>query len=546
MLLIDKPIVIQGSSFKLDLSHLSDSSDTFLILDIYSKNDGLEQHCFWFSYDFLEGSSTQTDIENNITIPSVEIEDFLKEKIYNCNNLVHRDSWYDPSFTALPSEFEVRCVLRSKKDNAITQILTVYIISEKTNAKILDNYSNIQESILFHQHPIASKSKIAIISANLSRNDAMSNHSIRLSRLWQAHGGSCDHFVLNYKLDDLVCCRPFIYLEQLKQYSLIIFDYGCFTPGIEYIISNTNNIKKIIYFHGITPPKNSLIFATEIAFACKRGLDQLKRIIKLSFSQQNLSWGFNSITTKKQFKELVEEVKLESCRENSSYKMNDVQHETNGNQILDDSVVLQPLFDPNSVTSTNYQSERESEVSDLVLLSLGRLVPHKKCEYAIELATALIEVGLQIQLNFVYSSTITDYEKYLQSLASKYLPKDTYHFYKQLPPAELNKLWQKTSYCVHPSEHEGFGIVVRESIAHGVPVISSAISSVQDEQLSSVIYSDFSKSQNQATALLIKSISTNNSLKQELNSRIEADQKLIADNIVNSRVEWLKYLQINQ
>ena len=87
---------------------------------------------------------------------------------------------------------------------------------------------------------------------------------------------------------------------------------------------------------------------------------------------------------------------------------------------------------------------------------------------------------------------------------------------------------------------------MRESIAHGVPVISSAISSVQDEQLSSVIYSDFSKSQNQATALLIKSISTNNSLKQELNSRIEADQKLIADNIVNSRVEWLKYLQINQ
>ena len=87
---------------------------------------------------------------------------------------------------------------------------------------------------------------------------------------------------------------------------------------------------------------------------------------------------------------------------------------------------------------------------------------------------------------------------------------------------------------------------MRESIAHGVPVISSAISSVQDEQLSSVIYSDFSKSQNQATALLIKSISTNNSLKQELNSRIGADQKLIADNIVNSRVEWLKYLQINQ
>ena len=96
-----------------------------------------------------------------------------------------------------------------------------------------------------------------------------------------------------------------------------------------------------------------------------------------------------------------------------------------------------------------HQSERESEVSDLVL-SLGRLVPHKKCEYAIELATALEVIG---PTKLVYSHNY-GLRKYLQSLASKYLPKDTYHFYKQLPPAEPNKLWQKTSYCVHPSEHE--------------------------------------------------------------------------------------------
>ena len=138
----------------------------------------------------------------------------------------------------------------------------------------------------------------------------MSNHSIRLSRLWQAHGGSCDHFVLNYKLDDLVCCRPFIYLEQLKQYSLIIFDYGCFTPGIEYIISNTNNIKKIIYFHGITPPKISdICYGNSI---CMYGVWINSSALSNYLFLSKLSWGFNSITTKKQFKELVEEVKLES------------------------------------------------------------------------------------------------------------------------------------------------------------------------------------------------------------------------------------------
>ena len=407
---------------------------------------------------------------------------------------------------------------------------------------IKNYYVNHEESILFHQYPIDSKSKLAIVSAQISKNDAMTNHAIRLSKLWQAHGGSCDHIVISYKPEDLFQCKPYFGLEQLNEYSLIIFDFGSFTPGIEDMILNTANIKKIIYFHGITPPKHSLIFATQISFSCKRGIDQLKRIIKLSLDRKDISWGFNSPSTKIQFNELLEEVQQESGVSDLS-KASVGSNNGNINNLLNDSVILQPLFDSKSVSSINYQENRERDASKLELLCLGRLVPHKKCEYAIDLASALIQVGFQVKLHFVFSSTISDYQKYIENVSRKYLPNESAYFHKQLPHHELTKLWLSTSYCVHPSEHEGFGIVVRESIANNVPVISSSIASVQDEGLSSIIYSQYNSSHILATAQLIKNISTNDSLKRELESRIKADQKLIADNVLNSRTNWINYLQ---
>jgi glycosyltransferase involved in cell wall biosynthesis len=116
---------------------------------------------------------------------------------------------------------------------------------------------------------------------------------------------------------------------------------------------------------------------------------------------------------------------------------------------------------------------------DHALLSVGRMVPSKRYEEAIEAVHILRNKDMHVSLEIVGGGTSEESAKYyekLVSLVDTYDLKEHVTFTTAIPQQEIVKLFQRSEVFVHTSGTDSVDKVVLEAMACGAIPISSNIS----------------------------------------------------------------------
>lgn len=125
----------------------------------------------------------------------------------------------------------------------------------------------------------------------------------------------------------------------------------------------------------------------------------------------------------------------------------------------------------------------ESAVSDTelpLILCVGSHEPRKNQEAVLHAATMLHAIGWQFELVFVGGGSapvLSRFDRKVSALRKKGLPISSH---RRLADDALWELFSRARFSVFVSLHEGFGLPVAESIALGVPVLTSSYGSVAE------------------------------------------------------------------
>ena len=120
---------------------------------------------------------------------------------------------------------------------------------------------------------------------------------------------------------------------------------------------------------------------------------------------------------------------------------------------------------------------QRSATGRLRLVSVARLVPHKRVADAIKGLRELLNRGVDAEYHIVSDGPE---RANLETLRSELGLEDRVHFLGFLPRAEVVAALMESDVLLHPSEAEGFGVAVIEGMAAGLPVVVAESGGVKD------------------------------------------------------------------
>jgi glycosyltransferase involved in cell wall biosynthesis len=104
---------------------------------------------------------------------------------------------------------------------------------------------------------------------------------------------------------------------------------------------------------------------------------------------------------------------------------------------------------------------------------VGRVVPHKSIEEAIEAVGLLIRSGIQVQLEIVGSTPCTEYLRSLKALVNRNSLQTAIKFLGHLSEEEKSNCYQRADIFIQCSQHEGFCVPLFEAMQYGLPLLLS-------------------------------------------------------------------------
>ena len=199
------------------------------------------------------------------------------------------------------------------------------------------------------------------------------------------------------------------------------------------------NCKKIIYFHGITPPSLLEDFEPDTARLCAKALQQLPELNRANLLITNSV--FNKI-------------------------------------ILDDAVIgknisiIPPLFHDQGIFKASHRTSlKKFNSENIKFLFVGRVVPHKKLEDILKLLAHIKNENTKISLSIVGNLGNDKYFKFLLNLARNLKILEMVQFHGMLSEELLNDEYNKSDIYISMSSHEGFSVPVIEALHKGCHVI---------------------------------------------------------------------------
>jgi glycosyltransferase involved in cell wall biosynthesis len=115
-----------------------------------------------------------------------------------------------------------------------------------------------------------------------------------------------------------------------------------------------------------------------------------------------------------------------------------------------------------------------------LVLNVGSQEPRKNQTSILVAAETLWAIGLRFELSFIGAGSpplSSPFDELADALRRKGRP---ISIFRQASDAQLSQAYEDAAFTVFPSYHEGFGLPVAESLAHGTPVITSKFGSVAE------------------------------------------------------------------
>jgi glycosyltransferase involved in cell wall biosynthesis len=103
------------------------------------------------------------------------------------------------------------------------------------------------------------------------------------------------------------------------------------------------------------------------------------------------------------------------------------------------------------------------------LCVLGRMVPHKQFDHALQVLAALVPGYAELSLDVIGDGW---WIEHLQRSAEELGVADRVRFHGHVPDAERDRILDESWLMLAPSVKEGWGIAIMEAAAHGLPTLA--------------------------------------------------------------------------
>jgi glycosyltransferase involved in cell wall biosynthesis len=458
--LVDSPETLLNLSLHLDTS----ASDYFLVIDLYSADRHVhpEGHVGWWKRDLDETSQVQVLLTKTAEGITVSFPSF-KGRI---EQWVNRET-----ISGLREQvLLLHAVLRSSDNEAIVveQIVPVYNSqnslerAQQRCSQLYEDFSSLPDSAVpWFMWP--KDRRVHLVTVSFREHDAVSTFVMEVWGLLTSHKVPCTIYSLHcdHDLRGFVRHVPDL-LASVDERDVVFFNFSIHDPYMEVI--SALPCRKMLYFHGITPPGALQAFDPELARLCEMAHEQLDIVGRFPKILANS----HESAAVMQARTAVPEDLTKSC-----YAQND--------QTGQSVSVCPPFVTLHRLAGIDSESMELPECGTK-LLHVGRLAPHKKIEDLIAIFQEYIRTDPDSCLLFAGSLLSAGYGSYL-----RYLLESTYSnlmdkvlYLSEVSQAQLKMLYESCDAFVTMSEHEGFCMPVVEAMYFDLPVFAYARTAVRE------------------------------------------------------------------
>jgi len=145
------------------------------------------------------------------------------------------------------------------------------------------------------------------------------------------------------------------------------------------------------------------------------------------------------------------------------------------------TVVMPPIFNLNNSYTTKNNAAIYKDNDYTNILSVGRIVPHKKVEDILKIFSYYNKcINNKSRLHIVGKyETASLYYRWLQNIVS-FLELENVNFLTDVSNEELMSYYKNADLYLSMSEHEGFCLPLLESMYHGVPILAYAAAAIPE------------------------------------------------------------------
>jgi glycosyltransferase involved in cell wall biosynthesis len=286
---------------------------------------------------------------------------------------------------------------------------------------------------------------IHIVAHDIHVGDAVGNHCLALALDFAEQGHCCEVFAERAS-SPAQSVRPLADLlngaTRHTNQDMLLVSHSIYDPHLRSLLKLPG--RKVAYFHGITPPELLLEYDPVAAYYCARGIAQLPLLA--------------------QFDHVVA---------NSEFNLAELEKHIPGGLATVETSVVPPISLRFPLLAEKPRQPRSMHDSGLPLqlLTVGRVVPHKRIEDLIEVVALLAKVGQPAELHVVGSCSNLDYQNLLNQTIAYYELKGLVHLHGMVSTKELASYYQTADLLLVGSQHEGFCVPVLEAMHLGLPVV---------------------------------------------------------------------------
>ncbi|MBN3808169.1 glycosyltransferase [Paraburkholderia sp. Ac-20347] len=277
--------------------------------------------------------------------------------------------------------------------------------------------------------------RLLICAPDIFSGDAVGNHCRGIARAARRLGMTANLYAQRYDTGGARVHALAELFTTVRPDDIVLLSYSIFDPDLERIAQL--NCRKICYFHGVTTPDLLRAFEPRTAQLCEDALGQLPMLAGFDVLIANSLFSAQALA-----------------------------------QVADPaSIEIIPPVVPDMYPFRRGGAPLASTHPVPELLVVGRVVPHKRIEDAIEIVHALRESGTAVRLSIVGSTPNFDYSKFLINHARKLGVLDAVDFRGVLDDADLLDRFERCAMLLVTSRHEGFCVPVLEAMQLGKPVL---------------------------------------------------------------------------
>jgi glycosyltransferase involved in cell wall biosynthesis len=302
------------------------------------------------------------------------------------------------------------------------------------------------------------RSVVHLLAHDIFRGDGVGNFALDVYGLFALNDMKCQMYAVNF---DRHLRGPIRHTAEIfsrvAQDDLIFFNFSIYDPYLPEV--GKMEARKVLYFHGITPPDLLRDHDPRTAALCERGLAQIPHAREFGSVLANSNWTAEQL---------------------SKY----LRHSGPGWDRTEKETMTVEQCPP--VLGLTWEHEAAGRMpgfstGEKTLLYVGRLAPHKRVDDVIRVFGEFYQRQPQARLLIVGQSAGESYTAYLKGVADG-LPLEArarIEFLGFVSDEELKSAYRQADAFITMSEHEGFCIPLVEAMHFNLPIFAYAQGAVK-------------------------------------------------------------------